>query len=451
MKTKMKTKMNFKVVILSLALIWSISAVQAQDKKETTLFNNVKVFNGIDEKLMDVDVLVEGHLIKQVAKGIKAPKGTKVIDGGGRTLMPGMADTHVHLAFATLPQQTLLFGEASYGYINSSVDAKTFLMNGVTTVRDMGGNTFGLKMAIDQGIVEGPRIYPSGGVITQTAGHVDFRTPNQKHPRFGGTEPAYESEGHAYIVDGVPLVLAAARENLRHGASQIKLAAGGGYASPADPLWGDQFTFEEIKAAADAAGDWGTYVTIHSYHPSAINKAIDAGVKDIGHGHLLDKATLQKMADKGVFLSTQPFTVCNEPQLDDFSNSKLNQVCKGTEFIYKTAKEIPNLKLTYGTDIFLSPKEELAKSVKMMERLLPWYTPGEILIMATGNAGELFKLSGLRNPYIEGDLGVVKEGAYADMLLVNGNPLDDIKMVTENSNIRIIMKDGKIFKNTMSN
>ncbi len=260
-----------------------------------------------------------------------------------------------------------------------------------------------------------------------------------------------ESEGHAYIVDGVPLVLAAARENLRHGASQIKLAAGGGYASPADPLLGDQFTFEEIKAAADAAGNWGTYVTIHSYHPSAINKAIDAGVKDIGHGQLLDKATLQKMADMGVFLSTQPFTVCNEPQLDDFSNSKLNQVCKGTEFIYKTAKEIPNLKLTYGTDIFLSPKEELAKSVKMMERLLPWYTPGEILIMATGNAGELFKLSGLRNPYTEGDLGVVKEGAYADMLLVNGNPLDDIKMVTENSNIRIIMKDGKIFKNTMSN
>jgi imidazolonepropionase-like amidohydrolase len=157
-----------------------------------------------------------------------------------------------------------------------------------------GGNTFGLKMAIDQGIVEGPRIYPSGGVITQTAGHVDFRTPNQKHPRFGGTEPAYESEGHAYIVDGVPLVLAAARENLRHGASQIKLAAGGGYASPADPLWGDQFTFEEIKAAADAAGDWGTYVTIHSYHPSAINKGYRCGCKgyrswaSVGQSHLAE-------------------------------------------------------------------------------------------------------------------------------------------------------------------
>ncbi|WP_276388991.1 metal-dependent hydrolase family protein [Eudoraea chungangensis] len=322
-------------------------------------------------------------------------------------------------------------------------------MNGVTSVRDMGGNTFGLKKAIDQGIVEGPRIYPAGGAITQTAGHFDFRTPNQKHPRFGGSDPAYVAEGHAYIVDGTSEVLAAARENLRHGASHIKLAAGGGYASPADPLLGDQFTFDEIKAATNTAGDWGTYVTIHSYHPSAINKAIDAGVKDIGHGQLLDKPTLEKMAEKGVFLSTQPFTLCSEPQLDDFSNSKLAQVCKGTEFIYKTAREIPNLKLTYGTDIFLSPKETVESSVKMMERLLPWYKPGEILIMATGNSGELFKLSGLRNPYPDGDLGVVMEGAYADILLVNGNPLDDITMVTDNSNIRIIMKDGMIYKNTL--
>jgi len=156
-------------------------------------------------------------------------------------------------------------------------------------------------------------------------------------------------------VDGVPEVLAAAGENLRHGASHIKLAAGGGYASPADPLLGNQFTYEEIKAAVDTAADWQTYVTIHSYHPSSINRAIDAGVKDIGHGQLLDEKTLRRMAQEGVFLSTQPFTVCNEPQLDDFSNAKLAQVCKGTEFIYETAKKIPNLKVTYGTDIFFSP------------------------------------------------------------------------------------------------
>jgi imidazolonepropionase-like amidohydrolase len=162
-------------------------------------------------------------------------------------------------------------------------------------------------------------------------------------------------QGHARVVDGVPEVLAAARENLRHGASHIKLAAGVGYLSPADPLLGNQFTFEEMKAAVDVASDWQTYVTVHSYHPSAINRANDAGVKDVGHGQLLDEATLKRMAKEGVFLSTQPFTVCSEPQLDDFSNAKLAQVCKGTAFVYETAKKIPNLKVIFGTDLFFVP------------------------------------------------------------------------------------------------
>jgi len=137
----------------------------------------------------------------------------------------------------------------------------------------------------------------------------------QEHPQLGGNQPRSAIDGHNIIADGVPLVLAATRENLRKGASHIKLAAGGGYASPADPLRGNQFTFDEIKAAVDTAADWGTYVTVHSYHPSAINRAIDAGIKDVGHGQLLDKETLERMAEKDVFLSTQPFTVCSEPQL----------------------------------------------------------------------------------------------------------------------------------------
>jgi len=418
--------------------------------KPYTLFTNVNVFDGVHDKLtMHANVLVEGNLIKQVSTGkIDAP-GATVIDGGGRTLMPGLADTHVHLAFGSLAQTQLFVGDPGYNFIHQTKDAKGYLMRGVTVVRDMGGNVFGLKKAIDEGMVPGPRIYPSGGPLSQTAGHGDFRFPNQGNPRFGGPTPEFERQGHGYIVDGVPEVLAAARENLRHGASQIKLMAGGGYASPADPLLGNQFTFEEIKAAVDTAADWGTYVTIHSYHPSAINRAIDAGVKDVGHGQLLDEKTLRRMADKGVFLSTQPFTVCHEPQLDAFSNAKLAQVCKGTTFVYETARKIPNLKITYGTDLFFLPEEEVAKSVKQMERLLKWYRPVDILKMATGNATELWKMSGLRNPYTDGDLGVIKEGAYADMLLIDGNPLEDLKAVTNADNIKIIMKDGKIYKNTI--
>jgi imidazolonepropionase-like amidohydrolase len=415
------------------------------------LFTNVDVFDGVNLKLMeDVNVVVTDNKITQISSEDLAVAGGRIIDGEGHTLMPGLTDTHVHIAFASLPQTALLVGLPEYAVIHSVGDAEGMLMRGFTSVRDMGGNTFGLKMAIDQGRVKGPRIYPSGAFLSQTAGHGDFRFPNQRSPRFGGSVPAYELAGHSYIVDGMPEVLAAARENLRHGASQIKIAAGGGYSSPADPLLGTQFTLEEMKAAVDAAKNWDTYVTMHAYHPAAINQAIDAGVKDVGHGQLLDKKTLQRMAKEGVFLSTQPFTVCKEPQLDDFSNAKLAQVCKGTENVYKWSKEVPGLKVTYGTDLFFVSEEDLAEQAKQMERLLPWFEPGEILKMATGNAGELLKMSGLRDPYPDAELGVVKEGAYADLLLVKGNPLKDLGAVTDQDNLKIIMKDGKIHKNTMN-
>ena len=415
------------------------------------LFTNVDVFNGVDLELMnDVNVVVSGNKITQISTEDLAVAGARVIDGAGHTLMPGLADTHVHLAFASLPQARLMTGLPGYNYIHSAGDAEAMLRRGFTVVRDMGGDVFGLKMAIDEGRVAGPRIYPSGATISQTAGHGDFRFPNQKHPRFGGKIEPIFSQGQGILADGVPEVLAAARENLRHGASQIKIMTGGGYSSPADPLLGIQYTPDEVKAAVDAARNWGTYVTMHSYFTESINMAIDAGVKDVGHGQLLDKKTLQRMAKEGVFLSTQPFTVCKEPQLSDFSNAKLAIVCKGTAKVYQWAKEIPDLKVTYGTDLFFVPPDVFEGQAKQMERLLPWYEPGEILKMATGNAGELFKMSGPnQNPYPDGDLGVVKEGAYADLLLVEGNPLEDLGAVTNKMNIKIIMKDGRIYKNTL--
>ena len=415
------------------------------------VFTNVNVFDGVSDTLIrNANVVVTGNIITAVSTEDLAVAGGRVIDGGGRTLMPGLSDTHAHIAFASLPAMALLTGTPSYAYIHSVGDAEEMLMRGFTSVRDMSGDTFGLKMAIDQGRIAGPRIYPSGGGISQTAGHGDFRFPNQKHPRFGGSLPPIYELGYSYIADGVPEVMAAARENLRHGASQIKVMAGGGYSSPADPLLGTQYTVEEIKAAVDVAKNWGTYVTIHAYSVESVNQAIDAGIMDVGHGQLLDRKTLQRMADKGVFLSTQPFTECSEPQLDAVSNAKLALVCKGTEFVYKAAKEIPKLKVTFGTDLFFVSRETFAEQAKMMERLLPWYQPVEILRMATSTAGELFKMSGLRNPYPDGELGVVKKGAYADLLLVDGNPLENLSAVTDQKNLRVIMKDGKIYKNTVN-
>jgi imidazolonepropionase-like amidohydrolase len=439
------------VILAGMMLTCAYSSVAAQEEPPSrVLFTNVNVFDGNAETLQEgMNVLVEGNLIKTISSSAIDAPGATVINGGGRTLMPGLADTHVHIGFASLPQIALIAGLTGYPYIYSTKDAEAMLMRGVTVVRDMAGDVFALKQAIDEGVVPGPRIYPSGGGISQTAGHGDFRFPNQIHPDFGGTLPPMYLNGYSFLADGVPDVLAAARENLRHGASQIKVMAGGGYSSPADPLTGTQYTYDEIKAAVDVASNWGTYVTIHAYHPEAINQAIDAGVKDVGHGQLLDEATLRRMADEGVFLSTQPFTVCNEPQLSDFSNAKLAIVCKGTAFVYETAKKIPNLKVTYGTDLFFVSQDVFDTQVKQMERLLPWYEPVEILRMATSTAGELFKMSGLRNPYPGGDLGVVKQGAYADLLLVDGNPLADLSAVTDEDNLRVIMKDGKIYKNTL--
>jgi imidazolonepropionase-like amidohydrolase len=425
--------------------------VYAQNAPDQTLFTNVHVFDGVkDKRIENANVLIEGNLIKSISTDRIDAGGATVIDGGGSTLMPGLTDTHVHLAYTSIDQMSMITGHASYGYVRATVDAEGMLMRGVTSVRDMGGNVFGLKRAIDEGLIPGPRIYPAGALICQTAGHFDFRFGNENPVLYGGGLPDWQYQGHAYIADGVEQVLIAVRENLRKGASHIKLAAGGGYASPADPLLGNQYTFDEIKAAVDTAGDWGTYVTIHSYHPSAINRAIDAGIKDVRHGQLLDKATLKRMSKEGVFLSTQPFTVRIEPQLEEFSNAKLAQVCAGTESVYKAIKELPELKVTYGTDMFFLPQEEVAKQMQQMERLSPWFKPVEILRMATSTAGELFALSSeMRNPYQEGTLGTVAVGGYADILLVEGNPLEDLGAVTNVDNLKIIMKDGVIYKNTL--
>ena len=272
-----------KTIVLAMFLAFAVPMVgmaQDRDAAATVLFTNVHVFDGVsEERIENASVLVEGNMITQVSTDEINASGATVIDGGGRVLMPGLSDTHTHVMFASLPQATFLLGDPSFNYIYATKDAREMLMRGITSIRDMAGNSFGLKAAIDQGLVPGPRIYPSGGMLSQTGGHGDFRLPNQTNPLFGGYIEQLYLQGHGYMVDGVPAVLAAAREVLRKGASQVKIAAGGGYSSPADPLTGAQFTYDEIKAAVDAASNWGSYVTIHAYHPEAINVALDAGVK----------------------------------------------------------------------------------------------------------------------------------------------------------------------------
>jgi imidazolonepropionase-like amidohydrolase len=433
-----------------LALTAPIHAAETQEPART-LFTNVHVFDGKAEKrIMNANVLVEGNLIKQVSPTPISGEGAKVIDGGGRTLMPGLIDAHWHTTYSYLSQAEMFISDVAMITIAAVKGAEPTLMRGFTTVRDMGGNCFSLKKAIDRGMVNGPRIYPSGAPICQTSGHFDFRGPNDVPAN--NTDPLsyFERNGVVMVADGVPEVIKRVRENLRMGATQIKLAAGAGVSSLYDPLDVSEYTYEELKAAVDVAKTWNTYVAVHVFTDEAVQTSLKAGIKSIEHGMLLSEETLKMIKEKGAWLSIQP--LLNDEDTFEFadpvSNQKFINVTEGTVKVYELAKKL-GVKLAFGTDMLFDP-ETAAKQGKFLTKLKRWFTPYEALKMATSTNAELLALSGPRNPYPEGPLGAIEEGAYADLLLVDGNPLEDLDLVADpEKNFVVIMKDGKIYKNTL--
>jgi imidazolonepropionase-like amidohydrolase len=342
----------------------------------------------------------------------------------------------------------LLSSGIGYSTLLAGAEATATLMRGFTTIRDLGGPSFDLKRAIDEGLLPGPRIYPSGAVITITSGHGDFRQLSDLPRTIGGMLARVEQLGGSMIADSPDEVRLRTREQLMQGASQIKLTAGGGVASPFSPLDVSTFTEAELRAAVEAAENWGTYVCTHAYTSPSIQRSIAAGVKCIEHGHLMDDATARLMAEKGIWLSTQPFLDLSAASgLGPAEQAKLGQVVTGTDVVYALAKKY-GIKTAFGTDILFS--EALAKRQgAMLAALARWYTPAEALVMATSTNAELLQLSGLRNPY-PGRLGVVQEGALADLLLVDGNPLDDLGLVADPArSFLVIMKDGRLYKDTL--
>jgi len=337
----------------------------------------------------------------------------------------------------------------SYLHILATRQAEATLMRGFTTVRDLGGPVFGLKRAIDEGTIKGPRIYPSGAMISQTSGHGDFRFPFELPRATGGPLSQSETLGAAAIADSPDEVRVRAREQLRLGASQIKLMGGGGVSSQYNPIESTQFTEAEIHAAVEAAENWGTYVTIHAYTPRAIRQAVAAGVRCIEHGQLIDEPTAKLLAEKGIWWSLQPLTYDAEvfARMTPVSQKKALEVFAGTENAYKLAKKY-NIKTAFGTDILFNAGAT-ARQGAYLAQMVRWYTPAEALKMATADNGELMALSGFINPY-PGKLGVVEVGALADLLLVDGSPLENIRLVEDpDKNFLIIMKNGVIYKNTL--
>jgi imidazolonepropionase-like amidohydrolase len=273
-----------------------------------TLFKNARVFDGKSNHLStSTSVLVVGNKIEKIGRDIVAPEKATLIDAGGRTLMPGLIDAHWHAMLVRPTPAEALTWDVGYANLVAGAEATETLLRGFTTVRDVGGPAFGLKRAIDEGIIAGPRIFPSGAVITVTGGHGDFRQTFELPRNLGSAQTRMEQIGGSLLADSPDEVRLRTREQLMLGATQIKLTGGGGVASPHSPLDVTTFTEPELRAAVEAAENWGTYVTVHAYTPDSIKLAIAAGVKCIEHGHLMDEATAKLIAERGVWLSIQPF------------------------------------------------------------------------------------------------------------------------------------------------
>ncbi len=439
--------MNFKFIVSF--ILFSTSYTFAQTKQ--ILIENVRVLDHKTASLtIPMNVLISDQKIEKISSTSISTKGQEVvkINGKGKTLMPGLIDVHVHMVFGALTMQQMMSEEMSEEMLMSKVaeGSQKMLMRGFTSVRDAGGPIFPLKMAVDKEKVVGPRIWPSGATISQTAGHGDFRTPDERSRRFFGKPSRAEQLGATFIADGRDEVLTATRENLRFGASQIKLMAGGGTSSAYDPIDVTQYTFDEMKAAVDAAEDWGTYVMVHAYTARAVQRAVEAGVKSIEHGQMLDEETLKILAEKGVWLSLQNL-MDNNDNMDAQRKEKRKPVLDGQDKVWPLAKKL-GVKLAWGTDFLFEPELNDDQNSYIL-RLQKWFTNAEILKMITQDNGELLQLSGLRSPY-PGKLGVVEEQALADLLLVDGNPLKDLSIITNpEKNFLVIIKDGRIYKNTL--
>ena len=444
---------RFVFLIIAAALPVAAGTAAAPATPATAvLFENVRIFDGTSDHLSaPSNVLVVDNVIQSIsAKPIAAPPGAVVtrIQGGGRTLMPGLIDNHVHILMSASTQADMLDPKTSIETLQAraTAEAGQMLMRGFTSVRDLGGPMLTSRPAIDRGELPGPRIYPSGAMISQTSGHGDSRLPNERSRRFFGEVSRGEMMGADFIADGRDEVLTATREDLRAGATQIKVMAGGGAASAYDPLDVTQYTLDEMKAAVEAAEDWGTYVTVHAYTARAVRRAADAGVKCVEHGQLLDEATIQVLADKGIWLSLQALDPA-PPTAPEATRLKKAQVVAGTDAAFTWALK-HGVKLAWGTDFLFDPAQNVKQNTDIL-KLKQWMSSARVLKLVTHDNAQLLALSGPRNPY-PGKLGVVEQDALADLLLVDGDPIANLDVVGDPAkNFVVIMKNGKIYRNSV--
>ena len=437
--------------------------------KKLTLFTNVNVFDGTNDKLhMNMNVLVENNLIKTISKEglmITASANNTIIDGEGMTLMPGLVDNHTHFNMAQSGGIHAIENSRwdEIGAIAASA-AQEWLMDGFTTVRDMGGMGNGLKKTIDRGLLDGPRIYPSGSYVSQTSGHGDIIAGSFIDPQNSN----YSRLNITQLADGADEVRKAVRKNIAEGATQIKIMVGGGISSEKGPLFAPQFTNEEIKAAVAEAATRETYVGVHVYQAAHIKRALNLGVKSIEHGQFIDREAAVLLKKKGAFLS--PYFAAFSPAVmlhpvygkkGTPQNTKMMEFIEQSKDFVDIIKEVqPNV--VFAIDI-VNLNGVMARKQRDHEKWIFAKKLGNFsaLKAMTSTSGKLAQLTGRTNPY-PGKFGLIEAGALADILIVDGNPLKDISVIGGNEkfldapdrtrgikSIKLIMKDGEIYKNTL--
>jgi len=445
--------MNRLFYICISALITLTTALSASQGKEI-LITHAKIFDGMHNTLIEGrSILIKNNIITKIDTGIKPGTHTTVIDAKDHVLMPGLIDAHTHLMVVDDFEKAIYKDDQVYIAAVATEAAKRMLLRGFTTVRDAGGPVGGLKRAIDEGLVPGPRILPSNAFISQTGGHGDFNSAKSYlSPHFTGIPDKSEIYGWVKIADGVPEVQKAAREVLRSGATQLKVMASGSVTGAHDPIDATEYTYEELKALVTEAAHWGTYVMVHAYSDNAVRNAIKAGVKSIEHGTLVKHETLKLMKDKEIWLSPQ--CIASSKSVEEIglkgtpAEPKFLEVKRHADKTFKIARKY-GLKIAWGTDTFGSLEFQAAQSEEFIARK-PYFSDLEILKQVTSENAELLALCGKRHPYQEGALGVIREGAYADLIIVKGNPLKDVTLLAHpNENLLLIMKDGKVYKDAL--
>jgi len=442
----------FAVLVLA-GFVAHVAPAQSEEPKRI-LITHVSVWDGTSDTVMaDVDVLVEGNKIKRVAQGLSAD-GAVIIDGKGGTVTPGLIDMHQHL---TLNGGTDA-GNNWDAYVqgaHASRAAEYLLRSGFTTIRDIAGNSIGLKRAINSGVLPGPRVYTSGPALGPTGGHQDW-----------GSRLAAPGESNyqlkvqnTMLVDGVAQWLRAGRWIFRNGGDFLKVMSGGGVASEFDPIDLNSPSLEEMKAAVQVANEYGGYVAIHGYTDAAYNKSLDAGVKCYEHGFLISEQTVKRMRKEGVWWSWQPYGSYNTFGMGNFPDWFTDDMREKGAIVAEGSVRVPKWMKKHGVKMFVGSDmfgwdnwdNAIVNATYPVEIPDSPFTSLDAMKLSTSAPGQaLLELSApSRNPFKGAKLGVVEEGAWADILIWKGDPTQNVKLILEADNLLFVMKDGKAFKNLL--